>query len=62
MRSLPFCVLGNAITSRMLGVPVRIGANGLEKVVEVELSAEEKKMLDNSADAVKELIEAGSKL
>ena len=45
-----------------LGVPVKISAKGLEKVVEVELSSAEKEMLNSSAEAVKELIEAGSKL
>jgi malate dehydrogenase len=45
-----------------LGVPIVIGARGVEKVVEVKLSEDEKKMLDNSAKAVRELIEASAKL
>jgi len=45
-----------------MGVPIIIGAKGVEKVVEVKLSDEEKKMLDNSAKAVRELIDAASKL
>ncbi len=45
-----------------LGVPVKIGAKGLEEVVQVKLSADEKKMLKSSANAVKELIKAGAKL
>jgi malate dehydrogenase len=45
-----------------LGVPVKIGAKGLEEVVVVKLSADEKKMLKSSANAVKELIKAGAKL
>jgi malate dehydrogenase len=45
-----------------IGVPVVIGAEGLERVVEIKLSDEEKKQLDASAKAVKELIEAASKL
>jgi malate dehydrogenase len=45
-----------------MGVPIVIGAKGLERVVEIELTADEKKMLENSAAAVKELIEAGAKL
>jgi malate dehydrogenase len=45
-----------------MGVPIVIGAKGVEKVVEVKLSAEEKAMLDNSAKAVHELIEAAAKL
>jgi malate dehydrogenase len=43
-------------------VPVVIGADGMEKVVEIELSAEEKTMLEASAAAVRELIEAAAKL
>jgi malate dehydrogenase len=45
-----------------MGVPIVIGGSGLERVVEVELGADEKSALDASAEAVKELIEAGSKL
>ena len=45
-----------------LGVPVVIGGGGVEKVVTIELSAEEKAMLDKSAAAVRELIEASKKL
>jgi malate dehydrogenase len=45
-----------------IGVPVIIGGEGLEKVVDIQLSADEKKMLDASAAAVRELIEAAAKL
>jgi malate dehydrogenase len=45
-----------------MGVPIVIGAGGLEKVVEIELSADEKAMLETSAKAVRELIEASAKL
>ncbi len=45
-----------------LGVPVVIGGRGVEKVVTIELSADEKAMLDKSAAAVRELIEASKKL
>ncbi|MCB9478812.1 MAG: malate dehydrogenase [Deltaproteobacteria bacterium] len=41
-----------------LGVPCLLGAGGLEKVFEIELTAEEKTALDKSADAVKGLVEA----
>jgi len=41
-----------------IGVPCVLGKNGLEKVVEVELTADEKKLLDNSAAHVKELVTA----
>jgi malate dehydrogenase len=45
-----------------MGVPVVIGARGVEKIVTIELDASEKAMLDKSAAAVRELIEASKKL
>jgi len=45
-----------------MGVPVIIGDQGMEKVVEITLSDEEKSLLDKSAKAVSELIAAGEKL
>lgn len=39
-----------------VGVPVVIGANGVEKVVELPLDDDEQKMFNNSVDAVKGLI------
>jgi malate dehydrogenase len=45
-----------------MGVPVVIGAGGVEKVVTLQLTADEKAMLDKSAGAVRELIEASRKL
>ena len=45
-----------------VGVPVVIGANGVEKIVEVELNATEKAAFDKSCNAVKDLIEAFKKL
>jgi malate dehydrogenase len=41
-----------------VGVPVIIGAAGVERVVEVKLDASEKAMLDKSIDAVKGLLAA----
>jgi len=38
-----------------LGVPVKLGAKGMEQVVEIALTAEEKQALGKSADAVREL-------
>ena len=40
------------------GVPVIIGKNGIEKVIEINLSNEEKKNFDNSIIAVQELFDA----
>ncbi|MEM6546166.1 MAG: malate dehydrogenase [Pseudomonadota bacterium] len=41
-----------------VGVPVIIGEEGVEKVVEIELNKDERAMLDKSVDAVKGLVEA----
>jgi malate dehydrogenase len=41
-----------------VGVPVIIGAGGVERIVEVKLDASEKAMLDKSIDAVKGLVAA----
>ncbi len=40
-----------------VGVPVKLGANGIEKVYEVQLQADEKAALDKSASAVQELVD-----
>ncbi len=45
-----------------MGVPVVIGAGGIERIVTITLNADEKAMLDKSAAAVRELIEASKKL
>lgn len=36
-----------------IGVPAVIGRNGIEKVLEIKISADEKKLFDQSADAVR---------
>jgi len=41
-----------------LGVPVIIGAGGIERVIEIELDKNEQAMLQKSVDAVKGLVEA----
>ncbi len=45
-----------------VGVPAVIGANGVEKIIEVEFLPEEKAMFDKSCNAVKDLIAAFKKL
>ncbi|MGB5990818.1 MAG: malate dehydrogenase [Desulfobacterales bacterium] len=45
-----------------MGVPVKLGANGVEEVIEITLLDEEKVALDKSADAVKELKDLLKKL
>ena len=44
------------------GVPVIIGDKGIEKVVEINLSSEEKENFDHSINAVKELFDAAKKI
>jgi malate dehydrogenase len=39
-----------------LGVPTILGANGIEKIIELELTEEEKKALDKSVDAVRNVM------
>ncbi len=46
------------INGLYIGVPVIIGAGGIEKIIEIELNAEEKKMFDHSVGAVKDLLGA----
>ena len=50
------------INDLYVGVPVVIGANGIQKVVELDLDVEEKKHFDISIDAVKELFDAAKKI
>ncbi len=45
-----------------VGVPVVIGAGGVEKIVEISLDATEKAAFDKSCAAVRELIDASKKL
>jgi malate dehydrogenase len=45
-----------------VGVPVLIGEKGVERIVELELTAEESTALAKSADSVRTLIEACKKL
>jgi len=45
-----------------VGVPVVIGAGGIERIVEVHLNAEEKAEFEKSCAAVRELVEAAKKL
>jgi malate dehydrogenase len=40
-----------------VGVPAKLGAQGLEQVVEIELTKDEQALLQKSANAVKELVE-----
>ena len=44
------------IEGLFVGVPVKLGAKGIEQVIEIELNPKEKELLQKSADAVKELV------
>ena len=39
-----------------MGVPVKLGAGGIEEIVEIDLSAEERAALETSAEAVREVV------
>jgi malate dehydrogenase len=45
------------IRDLFVGVPVKLGAKGVEKIIEIKLTAEENAALQKSADAVKELVD-----
>jgi malate dehydrogenase len=58
-RILPVCAYLDGqfgLSDIYLGVPAKIGADGVEKVLEFELTDEEKLALDKSAESVRELI------
>jgi malate dehydrogenase len=50
------------INGLYIGVPVVIGKGGIEKVIEVSFTPEEKAMFDKSVAAVKSLVEATKKI
>ena len=44
------------------GVPVIIGENGVEKIIELDLNSEEKNNFNKSVQTVKELFDAAKKI
>jgi len=44
------------IKGLFVGVPVKLGAKGIEQIIEIKLMSEEQAALNKSADAVKELV------
>src|SRR5436189_2650457 len=44
------------ITDLFVGVPAKLGTQGVEQIVEIELDQNERALLQKSADAVKELV------
>lgn len=64
-RIFPVCIQLDGeygISDCYLGVPVVLGKNGIEKVIELDLNAEEKAMLETSRVHVREVMEVLEKL
>ncbi|MBL4656207.1 MAG: malate dehydrogenase [Bacteroidetes bacterium] len=58
-RIFPCCAYLNGeygMENIYLGVPVKLGKNGIEQIIELDLNEEEKTMLNDSATAVREVI------
>ena len=58
-RIFPCCVLLNGqyqLDNVFLGVPVVLGKNGIEQIIELHLNASEMDLLHQSAKAVKEVM------
>jgi len=52
------CLNGEyGIHDLFIGVPVKLGENGVEQIIEIELTEAEKTALDHSAEAVRKLVE-----
>ena len=51
------CLRGEyGLKDTVIGVPVKLGSNGIEQIIELELTPEEKEQLNRSARAVQELV------
>jgi malate dehydrogenase len=58
-RVFPVCALLKGeygLKDIYLGVPVILGKNGIEEIIEIELNKNEQKMLNTSANAVKSVM------
>ena len=44
------------IDGLFIGVPVKLGAKGIEEIIEIKLLENERQGLENSANAVRELV------
>jgi len=51
-----YCDQEYGVGGFFVGVPAIVGSNGVERVVELELTADEQKHFDHSVDAVKKLV------
>jgi malate dehydrogenase len=57
-----FCETAYGLGGLYVGVPTVIGAGGIERVIEIELNPDERKMFDHSVNAVKTLMDVAKKL
>src|SRR3569833_3880862 len=57
-----YCKKEYGVGGYYVGVPVILGTKGVERVIELELTDEEKAAFKKSVDAVKELVAAMEKL
>lgn len=60
-RIFPVCSYLNGeygLKNIYLGVPVKLGKDGVEEIIEIDLNADEKKLLQSSAESVKEVVKA----
>lgn len=59
-KSIPVCALLNGeygMNNIYLGVPVILGKNGIEKIIEVKLDKDEQELLAQSAKAVRSVMD-----
>lgn len=64
-RIFPVCAYLNGeygLKDIYLGVPVKLGKNGIEEIIELQLNADEKQLLADSAIAVKEVMDVLDKM
>ena len=52
-----YCDGEYGINGYFVGVPAVLGSGGVEQIIEVDLNDDEKSLMDNSVEAVKELVE-----
>ena len=57
-----YCEAVYGLDGLYVGVPAVLGAGGVERIVEIEMNADERSMFDNSVEAVKELNAAAANL
>ena len=56
-----FCDSEYNVGGYFVGVPVKLGRNGVEKIIELKLTDEEKEMFNKSVEHVKQLVETTEK-